>query len=187
MKNIFLFLIAIVSGSNMLAQIYIAKNCEITFFSEAPLENIAAINKAAKPILNTATGEIQIKIAMTAFVFEKPLMQEHFNENYVESEKFPYAIFKGKINETIDWKKDGEYKATAIGKLNIHGIEKERTIDGTIIVKESEIVISTKFNVHIADHEIKIPSLYVKNIAEDVEVKLNATLEPYKQNKISAK
>lgn len=69
MKNTFLFLIAIVSGSNMLVQIYIAKNCEITFFSEAPLENIAAINKAAKPILNKATTEIKIKIAMTAFVF----------------------------------------------------------------------------------------------------------------------
>jgi len=181
MKNLILFLIAIVSGSSITAQIYMAKNCEITFFSAAPLENIAAINKAAKPILNTSTNDIQTKIAMTAFVFEKPLMQEHFNENYVESEKFPYAIFKGKINEEIDWKKDGDYKATATGILNIHGIEKDRTIEGTISVKGAEIIISAKFNIHIADHEIKIPSLYIKNIAEDVEVKLNATLEPFKQ------
>ena len=187
MKNILLFLLVIISGSNLFSQIYIAKHCEITFFSAAPLENIAATNKAAKPILNTANNDIQTKIAMTAFVFEKPLMQEHFNENYVESEKFPYATFKGKINETIDFTKDGEYKATATGKLNIHGMEKERTIEGTITVKGSEIAISAKFNIHFADHGIKIPSLYIKNIAEDVEVKLNATMEPYKQNKISSK
>jgi hypothetical protein len=181
MKNIFLSLLLIVSGSNTFAQIYIAKNCEITFFSAAPLENIAAINKAAKPILNTSTNDIQTKIAMTAFVFEKPLMQEHFNENYVESEKFPYATFKGKIKETIDWKKDGEYKATSTGTIDLHGIQKNITIDGTVKVIGSEIIISAKFNIHIADYGIKIPSLYIKNIAEDVEVKLNATLEPFKQ------
>lgn len=181
MKNIFLSLLVIVSTSNLYSQIYIAKNCEITFFSAAPLENIAAINKAAKPILNTSTNDIQTKIAMTAFVFEKPLMQEHFNENYVESEKFPYAIFKGKINETVDWKKDGEHKATATGTLDLHGIQKNITIDGTVKITGSEIIISAKFNIHIADYGIKIPSLYIKNIAEDVEVKLNATLEPFKQ------
>lgn len=181
MKNIYLSFLGILLSTSMFAQIYIAKECEISFFSEAPLENIAAVNKAAKPILNTSTGDIQTKIAMTAFVFEKPLMQEHFNENYAESEKFPNATFKGKINETIDWTKEGEYKATVTGKLNIHGIEKDRTIDGTIIIKGSEIIISAKFMVHVADFGIKVPSLYVKNIAEDVEVKLNATLEPYKK------
>lgn len=181
MKNIVLSLLAIISGSNMFAQIYIAKNCEISFFSAAPLENIAAINKAAKPILNTSTNDIQTKIAMTAFVFEKPLMQEHFNENYVESEKFPYATFKGKINENIDWKKDGEYKTTSTGTLDLHGIQKNITIVGTVKVTGPEIIIFAKFNIHIADYGIKIPSLYIKNIAEDVEVKLNATLEPFKQ------
>ncbi|MES2287876.1 MAG: YceI family protein [Bacteroidota bacterium] len=181
MKNIFLSVAAIALSASMSAQIYMAKNCEITFFSESPLENIEAINKAAKPILNTSTGDIQTKIAMTAFVFEKPLMQEHFNENYAESEKFPSATFKGKINEVIDWTKDGEYKATVTGKLNLHGVEKDRTIEGTITIKGSEITITTKFNIHIADHGIKVPSLYVKNIAEDVEVKLSATLEPYKK------
>lgn len=181
MKNIFLSFTAIALSTSLSAQIYMAKNCEITFFSESPLENIEAINKAAKPILNTSTGDLQTKIAMAAFVFEKPLMQEHFNENYAESEKFPSATLKGKINEVIDWTKDGEYKATVTGKLNLHGVEKDRIFDGTVTIKGSEITISTKFNIHIADHDIKVPSLYVKNIAEDVEVKLNATLEPYKK------
>lgn len=181
MKKIFSLIIAAFVSAGVFAQIYMAKNCEISFFSAAPLENIEAVNKAAKPLINTATGDVQIKIAISAFVFEKPLMQEHFNENYMESEKFPNAIFKGKINEKVDFSKDGEYKVTVTGKLNIHGVEKDRTINGIIVVKGSQIMISSKFNIHIADHGIKVPSLYVQNIAEDVEVKLNATLEPFKK------
>lgn len=145
------------------------------------MENIEAVNKAAKPILNTATGDIQIKIPIKGFTFEKPLMQEHFNENYMESEKFPDAFFKGKINEKIDYTKDGEYKTTATGKVTIHGVEKERTLDGTLTIKGGQITIETKFMVHVVDHNIKVPSLYVKNIAEDVIVKLNATLDPFRK------
>ncbi|MES2592226.1 MAG: YceI family protein [Bacteroidota bacterium] len=181
MKKLFLLLITAAFSTVMSAQIYIAKTCTVSFFSSSPIENIEAINKSSKPIINTATGDVQIKIVMSGFVFEKPLMQEHFNENYVESEKFPNAFFKGKINETIDYTKNGEHKVTVTGKLTIHGVEKDRTINGTVAVKDSEIAISTKFNVHIADHDIEVPSLYVQNIAEDVEVKLNAILEPFKK------
>ena len=131
MKKLLVLIITIAANTGMFAQIYIAKTCEISFFSSSPLENIEAINKAAKPLLNIATNDIQIKIAISAFVFAKPLMQEHFNENYMESDKFPNAIFKGKINEKLDWTKDGEYKVTVTGKLSIHGVEKDRTIDGS--------------------------------------------------------
>lgn len=181
MKRLLLLSAGFVLSLNLSAQIYLANNCTISFFSASPLENIEAINKAAKPILNTATGDVQVKIAMNAFVFEKPLMQEHFNENYVESEKYPNAVFKGKINEKVDLTKDGEYKVTVTGTLSLHGVDKERKLEGLITVKGSEITLATKFNIHIADHNIKVPSLYVQNIAEDVEVKLNATLEPYKK------
>jgi hypothetical protein len=181
MKKIIIIALLLVVTSYTKAQIYLAKSCEISFFSEAPMENIKAVNKAAKPIINTSTNDIQIKIVISAFVFEKPLMQEHFNENYMESEKYPEATFKGKINEQIDWKKDGEYKVTVTGVLKIHGVEKTRTLEGVVKIKGEEITIETKFNIHVADHNIKVPSMYVKNIAEDVEVKLNAVLEPYKK------
>lgn len=181
MKPILIVLATFALNTTATAQIYMANNCVISFFSASPLENIEAENKAAKPIINTANGDIQIKIAMSAFVFDKPLMQEHFNENYVETEKYPYTIFKGKINETIDWTKDGEHKVTVTGTLSMHGVDKERTLEGTVSVKGTEITIATKFNIHIADHNIKVPSLYIKNIAEDVEVKLNAALEPFKK------
>ncbi|MBK7181626.1 MAG: YceI family protein [Bacteroidetes bacterium] len=182
MKKIVLLAFVIATANIASAQIYIAKSCEISFFSSSPLENIEAINKNTKPIINTATGDVQMKIAITGFVFEKPLMQEHFNENYLESDKFPSAIFKGKINEKIDWTKDGEHKVTITGTFEIHGVKKERTFDGVVKIKGQEITISSKFNIHIADYNIKVPSLYVKNIAEDVEVKINSVLEPYKKN-----
>jgi polyisoprenoid-binding protein YceI len=182
MRTFALLLIAAFSTTSISAQIFLAKACEISFFSSSPLENIEAVNKASKPMINTATNDVQIKIVISAFQFEKPLMQEHFNENYMESEKFPNAFFKGKINEKIDWTKDGDHKVTVTGKLTIHGVDKDRTIDGTLSIKGNTIVISSKFNVHIADHGIKVPSLYIQNIAEDVEVKLNATLEPFKKN-----
>jgi hypothetical protein len=182
MKKLILFSVAFALSTLVKAQIYIAKSCEISFFSSSPLEDIQAVNKASKPIINTATNDVAVKIVISGFQFEKPLMQEHFNENYMESEKFPNATFKGKINEAVDWTKEGEQKVTVTGKLMIHGVEKDRTINGVIKIKGQEVSISSKFNVHIADHGIKVPSLYVQNIAEDVEVKLNAILEPYKKN-----
>ncbi len=182
MKKLFIILLATSLSTALFSQIYLAKTCEISFYSHSPIEDIKAVNKVAKPMLNTATGDVQIKIVMTAFQFDRPLMQEHFNEEYVESEKFPNAIYKGKINESVDYTKDGTTKVTVTGKFNIHGVEKEKTIDGTITVKGTEITLSSKFNLHVADYNIKVPSLYVTNIAEDVETKLEATLEPFKKN-----
>jgi hypothetical protein len=129
MKRLLILCIISLSAASLTAQIIIAKTCEISFFSSSPLEDIQAINKASKPIINTATNDVAIKIPISGFQFEKALMQEHFNENYMETEKFPNAIFKGKINEKVEWKKDGEYKVTVTGKMNIHGVEKDRTIE----------------------------------------------------------
>jgi polyisoprenoid-binding protein YceI len=180
--RLFLPAAALFLSTGMFAQIYVSKSCEATFFSASPLENIEATAKVPKTFLNTSTNDVQIQIANTAFVFEKPLMQEHFNENYMESEKYPTTTFKGKINEKVDWTKEGEQKVTVTGKLNMHGVEKEVTIPGTVNIKNGEITILGKFRVHIADYNIKVPSLYVQNIAEDVDVKLSGVLIPFKKN-----
>jgi hypothetical protein len=181
MKKLFLLAIATAFYSNTFAQIYWAKTCEISFFSPTSMENIDAVNKTTKPLLNIITGDLQIKIVMSGFDFPKPLMKEHFNENYAESEKFPNAFFKGKINEKVDWTKDGEYKVSATGKLTIHGVEKDRTIEGTATVKGQEITLSSSFKITFADHDIKIPFLYSGIIPEFTDVKINAVLEPYKK------
>ena len=129
--------------------------------------------------MKTTTNDIQFAVPMISFKFPKPLMEEHFNENYVESTKFPACTFKGKINETIDFTKDGEHKVTVKGTMNLHGVTKEVESTGTITVKGTDIMVASAFKIKIADYNIKVPSLYVQNIAEIVDVKVNATLEPF--------
>lgn len=182
MKKILLSTSAIFFSAHLFAQIYIANKCVIGFLSKTPVEDIAGINSSTKPLLNAGTGDVQMKIAMTGFIFEKPLMQEHFNENYVESEKFPVCIFKGKINEKVDYTKDGETKVTVTGKLNLHGVEKDRTIDGVITIKGGVISLSSNFKIKFADHNIIIPGLYSGIIPEDTDVKMEAVMEPFKKN-----
>ncbi len=182
MKKIVIILLGCISLSTD-AQIYIAKTCEISFFSKisAPaIEDIAAKNTVTKPLLNIATGDLQMKIVMTAFIFDKPLMQEHFNENYVESEKFPTALFKGKINEKINYAKDGEYKVSVTGKLTLHGVEKEKTINGIIWVDGQNLMLSASFKILFADYAIDIPNLL--GIPPDTEITFKASLEPFKKN-----
>lgn len=180
MKKIFFSLLCF-AGLSSYSQVYLSKSCEISFFSEAPLENIEAKNTTPAPVLSTSTGDIQVKIPIQGFIFKNALMQEHFNENYMETEKFSNAVFKGKINEKIDYTVNGKNDISVTGKLEMHGVTKEITIKGTLTVSEGKIILDAKFNIHIADYKIEVPSMYVKNIAEDVTVTVQSTLEPFKK------
>ena len=164
-------------------QIYKAKDgaTSITFFSSSPLEDITAANKGAVIVMNSATGDIQVRVSIINFKFKNALMEEHFNENYMETEKYPNAVFKGKINEKVDWNADGQNKVTVSGKMELHGVTKDETYEGTITKKGNDVSISTKFKIKLADYNIKVPSLYVKNIAEIVDVDVNSTLEPFQK------
>lgn len=178
-KHIFTIL-ALLSASTLLnAQIYLGKTCEIKIFSDGPIEDIDALNTTSKPILNTATNDFAVKITIKGFNFDKELMEEHFNEKYMESDKIPYSTFAGKINEKIDYKTDGVHKVTVTGKLKIHDVEKERTIDGTLTVKGGEILVESKFIVALKDHNVEIPTLVAQNISETIEVTVKSTLTEY--------
>ena len=182
MKTKIIFLSAfLLTGFFSKAQIFMGKTCEISFFSDGPIEDITAKNTTAKPILNTNTNDIAVKITIKGFVFEKALMQEHFNEKYMESDKYPYSTFTGKIQDTIDYKKDGSYKVIVKGKLTMHGVEQERTIPGTLTVKGGEISFESKFMVALKDHKIEIPTLVAQNLAEIVEVTIKSTLTEFVQ------
>lgn len=165
------------------AQIFKAKDggTQISFFSQAPLENIEALNKSAIIVLNSTNNDIQIRVTIQNFKFKNSLMEEHFNENYMESHKFPSSIFKGKINEPIDYNKDGENKVTVSGKMEMHGVTRDITINGTLTKNGSEIAIASKFKIKVADYNIKVPNMYIKNIAEEVEVSINSILEPFQK------
>jgi polyisoprenoid-binding protein YceI len=165
------------------SQIYKAKDggTIISFYSKSPLEDIDATNKGAIVVMNTNTNDIQVRVTIQNFKFKNALMEEHFNENYMESQKFPNAVFKGKINEKIDYTKDGEHKVTVTGKMEIHGVTKEETYEGTLSKKGNEITVKCKFKVRVADYGIKVPSLYVKNIAEVVDIDMSSVLEPFQK------
>lgn len=156
------------------AQIVVSKNAKLSFFSEAPIENISAYSNAGESAMNLETKAIYFKVAVRTFEFKKSLMQEHFNENYLESVKYPYAEFNGKIIDQIDLTKDGTYPVRVQGDLSIHGVTKNCTVKAEINVKGGEISANSTFPVKLADHNIKIPRLVIKNIAEVVQVTVSA-------------
>jgi polyisoprenoid-binding protein YceI len=177
----FIILTSCFLAFNLNAQLYKNKAEQgiISFFSKTPLEDIDAISKKATIVIKTTTNDIQVGVPMISFKFKKPLMEEHFNENYVETDKYPTCTFKGKINEVIDYSKEGEYAVTVKGIMDLHGVQKEIEAPGTITVKGKEISVTSTFKVKVADYNIKVPSLYVKNIAEIVDIKVQSVLEPY--------
>lgn len=178
----YILLFALLSTINVAAfsqEVHSSKSIVVNFFSEAALENIAAVTKNGTSVITTSKNEFFFLVPIKSFEFKSSLMQEHFNENYMESEKYPDARFAGKVNEPIDWKKDGVYNVTVTGKLTVHGEAKDRTINGVITIKNGVISIQSKFNISCKDHGIKIPSMMTEKIAEVVEVTVNGSYAPF--------
>ncbi|GAB3521648.1 YceI family protein [Emticicia fontis] len=161
------FIAITVFGQNQ----WICRKGETSFFSETPLENIAAVNKNVVSIIDFTKGEIAVKMTMTDFKFQNHLMEEHFNENYMESEKYPTATFVGKFQEPIDISKNGTYDVSAKGSLTMHGINKERILKGKLTINNEEITLQSNFDVALKDHKIEVPTLVVTKIAEVIAIK----------------
>lgn len=155
---------------NAQQKLWNASSGEVKFFSKAPLEDIEAVNKQATSIINPETNDVVAKIPIKGFVFPNGLMQEHFNENYMESDKFPNGTFRGKLTETIDFSKDGVYQVSASGKFNLHGVEKDKTIKGKLTISQGKATLETAFDVLLADYKIDIPTLVFQKIAEKIAV-----------------
>lgn len=159
-------------------EIYTCKNVRITLYSSAPIEDIKAAANTGVSVYNASTGELAYSVAIPSFQFEKSLMQEHFNSDYMESDKFPKATFKGKIQEQVDVSKDGTYPVTVTGDLTVHGVTQKRSIPGTISIKNGVISMASEFMVKCADHHITIPSIVFHNIAESIKMNVSAIYLP---------
>ena len=181
MKAICFIIVFFCFSINSFAQLYIAKTGAISFFSETAMENIEAESKNANALFNSENNELALIVAIRSFQFKNALMQEHFNEKYMESDKYKEARFKGKISGDLDFKKDGVYQVIATGTLNLHGVEKTYSEKGTLTVKGNELVLSCKFHVILKDHKIEVPSLVSKKIAEQVLVTMSVMCIPYKK------
>ena len=181
MKKYLLILIAIFTCNISDAQIFMDKKGTIHFLSKATLEDIEATNKTSVIVLDAATNNIQVQCQIKAFKFSSSFMEEHFNENYMESTKFPFSTFKGKINEKIDFTKNGEHKVTCTGKMEMHGVTQEVTIPGTLKINGEDITLDANFKVKPADYKIKIEGAYAEKIAKEIGVDVKAVLAPFKK------
>ncbi|RWY55681.1 YceI family protein [Mucilaginibacter gilvus] len=176
MKYICIILLAWLSIKNQAGQdFYACKNVKISLFSTAPLEDIQASTSTGTSVYNPATGDLAFSVGIRSFQFPKSLMQEHFNENYLESDKYPRASFKGKIKEPIDLTKNGSYPVNVTGELDVHGVKQTRTIAGTVVVNNGTVSMLSEFMVKCVDHHIDIPTLVFKHIAESIKMNVSAT------------
>jgi len=169
----------ITSSLTVTAQKVYTKNGAVSFFSKASVENISAASNQVMSILIISTGEIQFSVPVKSFHFKKSLMEEHFNENYMESDKFPKATFKGKINDLskVNFTTDGNYMVEVSGDLAIHGITNKTTATGTMMVKSGMITATSKFKIKLADYKISIPTIVKDNIAEVVDVNVSCVYD----------
>lgn len=158
------------------AQKYKSIASSVHFFSDAPMEDIEATNQDGQSAVDIEKGDIVFSIPVKSFVFEKSLMQEHFNENYLESDKYPKATFIGTVTEynpsSNEWQ-----DAKAKGKMKIHGVEQDIEVNGKLKLDETSMEINAKFPIKLEDYKIKIPKVVFYNIAEIVDVTISFTYE----------
>jgi polyisoprenoid-binding protein YceI len=184
MKKITLLItVLILSVTITYGQRYLTKTGHIWFHSEAPLETIEAHNNQVNAALDLKTGSIVFKVLMKSFIFKKALMQEHFNENYVESDKFPNATFQGKVTniDSIDFDKEGSNDVQVTGNLTIHGKTNQVSTTGILIVQSDGIQSRAKFTIMIADYDISIPGAVTGKIADEVEINVDLHLKELKK------
>lgn len=162
------------------AQKYFTREGKVSFFSDTPMEKIEAHNQQATAVVDLSNGNIEFAVLIKAFRFEKALMQEHFNENYMESTKYPKATFKGQVVDfaKIDLKKDGSVTLKVKGMLTIKDVTKNVETEGTFVVAKGALSAKSAFKIAVADYNISIPKLVADKIAKTVDIKVDATLAP---------
>ncbi|MBS7786345.1 YceI family protein [Flavobacterium sp. CYK-55] len=178
MKKLVIIALSLLLGEALIAQKMMTRDGEIKFDASMPnLVEIAATNKTASCILDASTGDLAALALVKSFKFKSPLMEEHFNENYMESSKFPKATFKGKI---LNIGKIDKTKNTydAEGDLTMHGVTKKVKIKVNLVQNASgKVNMTSNFTVKAKDYNIDIPNLVKENFAENIKVSLNFELE----------
>ncbi len=175
--------LCLISSFNVSAQTFFTKSGRVTFLSTASIENIEANNNEVISFLDARKGEFVFSALIKSFKFKKALMEEHFNENYMESNTFPKANFKGAIIELnkINFSKDGAYIVMVKGDLTIHGITKNIEVPATITILKDKINASSKFNINVKDYKIKIPATVINNVSETITITIDCKYDLFKK------
>lgn len=183
MKNKLRFII-IASGilfshlSSAQDSLYVSKNLNISFFSKTSVEDIDATSHKGVSAISLKNKDVFFRVPLVSFEFRNKLMEEHFNENYVESDKYPNASFRGRITSMTPIAGQlGAFDVKVTGKLNLHNVEKEYTVSGILKTDKSQISIQCKFTILIKDHNIEIPRVLSMNVAEKVEANISGSYQ----------
>lgn len=179
MRKLILAACFIMGSSALFAQKLMTRTGKVSFYSSTSIENIEAFNNEVAAAYDASNGNLIFQLAIKSFKFEKQLMQDHFNDDYMESSKFPKATFNGAVADfsKVDIKKNGTYKVNVAGALMIHGITKKIATPGTIEVKDGAATFHGTFNIALADYNIKIPSIAEGKIAKTIAITVNAILK----------
>lgn len=181
MKHVIFACFAILSSKPVTAQKFLTRTAVIRFFSEAPLENIEAVNRQVLAIYDDSRKELAFRVTMKAFEFEKAAMQEHFNRDYVHSDKYPLATFEGRIVEPASFQlSPGQsVKVKVSGNLTLHGVTKAVSEAGTVTFEDGKVKLKAEFSLLLSDYNIKVPTDKVRNISNTIKIFVNGTLDPY--------
>lgn len=183
-KFIFLSAFLTMIGFTGQAQKFFTKTGRIDFNATAPSspEKIEAVNRTVTCVMDAASGAIQFAVLIKGFTFERALMQEHFNENYLESDKFPKAEFKGAVtnNASVNYAKDGTYPVTVKGKLTIHGETKDAEAAGKLQVQGGKITATAGFTIVLSDYKVAVPGVVADKVNKNAKIDVTCNLEPLK-------
>lgn len=174
MKRTIFSLLLVLACSAGFSQVYITRTAYAGFFSKTPAEDIKAINNQVYAAIDAGGKKLAFMLLLKSFTFTKELMQEHFNENYVESDKYPKASFTGTYTGDVNLAQDGVYNVTVTGDLTLHNTTKTITTPATLEVKGSHVIGAAQFKVQPEDFNIAIPSLVREKIAKDITITINA-------------
>jgi len=184
MKNLTLLMLTALIAMTGVGQKFYTKNGQINFDATASSspEKIEGINRSGTCVVDTKSGNMQFAALMKGFAFERALMEEHFNENYVESHKYPKAEFKGEIknSDKVDFTKDGTYAVKIKGKLTMHGESNDVETEAKIFIQNGKIKATADFSVFLSDYKISIPGLVADKVSKTAKISVSCLLEPLK-------
>jgi polyisoprenoid-binding protein YceI len=172
-RMICVYLLLLVFSYNVFGQQMLTKTGFIGFYSKTPFEDIKAENNQAYAVLDAASHHIAFAVLLKGFIFPKELMQEHFNENYMESDKYPKATFTGTCSGDMELRREGTYQVVIKGDLNLHGITRPVETTAELDVKKDRIIGIAVFKLKPEDFQISIPGIVREKIAREIEVKVH--------------
>ncbi len=176
-KYLFLVAIALVPVLSS-AQFYKTSAGKISFVSKTSIEEFSATNSQVQAGIELTQNKMQFRVPVNGFVFKSALMQKHFQENYMETSRFQYSDFKGQIKNiaAVNINQNGEYPVEAVGKLTMHGVTKDITVPGKIVVKDGAVSLKANFRIKCSDYQIKIPAASAASVSDDIAITVDCAL-----------